>query len=208
MKDYQNFRCPYDSKEKIWQLAEDFRATWWPENTIPVDMETIVEKRIKLSIEPHPNLFMDHDIDAFLKSDATGIVVDLNHYMEERFRKRMRFSYAHEIGHYQLHRGLYADLEITTIDDWRLFISSVPDREYRFVEWQANEFAGRLLVPRNMLVEQIGSVKTTLAKNGRIDLLKRDPGMVLESVSTYIAKPFDVSAEVIKIRVERESLWP
>ena len=120
----------------------------------------------------------------------------------------MRFSYAHEIGHYQLHRGLYADLAITTIDDWQLFISSVPDREYRFIEWQANEFAGRLLVPRNMLVEQIGSVKTTLAKNGRIDLLKRDPGMVLESVSTYIAKPFDVSAEGIKIRVERESLWP
>ena len=43
MPETSDFECPYIPKEQIWQKAEDFRADFWPEDTLPVDMEKIVQ---------------------------------------------------------------------------------------------------------------------------------------------------------------------
>ena len=69
MEDYSKFKCPYLGKREIWQIAENFRAKFWPENTLPVDIESIVEKRLKLNIEPEPGLLNESDIDAYLRID-------------------------------------------------------------------------------------------------------------------------------------------
>lgn len=52
MQDISDFRCPYISKEDIWQEAEYFRGEFWPEGALPVNIETVVENRLKLNIEP------------------------------------------------------------------------------------------------------------------------------------------------------------
>lgn len=51
MEDYSNFKCPYIDKREIWQGAEKFRDEFWPQNTLPIDIESIVEKRLKLNAE-------------------------------------------------------------------------------------------------------------------------------------------------------------
>ena len=33
MEDYSEFKCPYLEKREIWQIAENFRAKFWPEST-------------------------------------------------------------------------------------------------------------------------------------------------------------------------------
>ena len=85
--------------------------------------------------------------------DLTGIVVDHDFYMNEKFANRIRFSFAHELGHYFHHKEYYSRAGFVSAKDWKNFIINIPESEYRNFEWQANEFAGRLLVPHAELVE-------------------------------------------------------
>ncbi|MBW1739179.1 MAG: hypothetical protein JRJ69_17020 [Deltaproteobacteria bacterium] len=91
MQEISDFKCPYIPKEVIWQEAENFRAEFWPEDSLPVDIEAIVEKRLKLNIQPEHDLLSELDIDAYLRVDLTGIIVDYNCYMKEKFINRLRF---------------------------------------------------------------------------------------------------------------------
>jgi hypothetical protein len=44
--------CKWIPKEVLWQTVRSFPEEYWPENTLPVDMEKIVEQRLRLNIEP------------------------------------------------------------------------------------------------------------------------------------------------------------
>lgn len=208
MGDYSKFKCPYIEKIEIWQRAENFRAEFWPESPLPVDIESIVEKKLKLNIEPEHDLLSESDIDAYLRIDLTGIVVDYRCFMEERFINRLRFSYGHELGHLFLHKEIYKTFAIRKSSDWKEFMLNIPEREYKFFEYQANEFAGRVLVPHNRLLFELEICLNKIQKIGLLDYLASDPGMVLSSISPTLCKPFGVSDQVIERRVEREELWP
>lgn len=208
MQDISNFKCPYIDKRDIWKTAEKFRAEFWPEQTLPIDIESIVEKRLKLNIEPEHGLFDELDIDAYLKKDLTGIVVDYKRYMDERFINRLRFSFAHELGHLILHKDLYTQFPIDTFEEWRHFILDIPDREYGFVEYQANEFAGRVLVPKEVLISEIDKCFQIIQETGLMDYLTTNPYAVLSSISRTLCRPFGVSDKVIELRAYREELWP
>jgi hypothetical protein len=208
MGDYSKFKCPYIEKREIWQSAENFRAEFWPANPLPVDIESIVEKKLKLNIEPEHDLLSESDIDAYLRIDLTGIVVDYRCFMEERFINRLRFSYSHELGHLFLHKEIYKTFVIRKSSDWKEFMLNIPEREYKFFEYQANEFAGRVLVPHNRLLFELEICLNKIQKIGLLDYLASDPGMVLSSISPTLCKPFGVSDQVIERRVEREELWP
>lgn len=206
-----DFKCQWIDKEDIWERADKFRAEYWPEQSLPVNIEQIVEFRLKLDIVPLHNLQSDNDMDACLKLDLSGIVVDYDRYMNTRYANRMRFSFAHEIGHFLLHKHIYNDYkrQIVSPEEWKSFIVEMSDIEYRSFEWQANEFAGRLLVPVEGL-DSILSEACTMLKNDKklTDYLARDPDAVLSRISPQLCKPFGVSEEAIEKRVKREGLWP
>lgn len=208
MEEIPSFRCPYIDKYEIWEIAEKFRTNFWAENKLPVDIEQVVEKRLKLNIEPEHGLLSDYDIDAYLRFDLTGIVVDYVRYMDERFINRLRFSFAHELGHLFLHKDIYSKFGLRDSKAWKTFMRYIPDREYKFFEYQANEFAGRVLVPVDRLSSELEKCLKLIKKNGLLDLLGTDPDAVLASISTSICKPFGVSDQVIERRVDREGLWP
>jgi len=148
------------------------------------------------------------EMDAYLNMNLSTIFVDYDFYMNEKFSNRLRFSFAHEIGHFILHKEIFAEFEIRTVEDWKNFILNIPDYEYSSFEWQANEFAGRLLVPHADLVLTIEQTAKVIKEKNLINYLENDPDAVLSSISPMICKPFGVSADVIKRRVEREGLWP
>ena len=143
-----------------------------------------------------------------MKRDLSGIVVDYDCYMNDKFANRMRFSFAHELGHFFLHKDLYTKLGIDSPEDWKDFILNVPENEYRSFEWQANEFAGRLFVPYPELETEMEKVGEILKESNLIAFLKMDPDAVLSRVSPMLCQPFGVSTEVIEKRVKREGLWP
>jgi len=208
MQDISKFKCPYIEKREIWQSAETFRKEFWPENSLPVDIEKIVWKILKLNIEPEHGLLSEYDIDAYLKSDLTGIVVDYTRYMDERFINRLRFSFAHELGHLFLHKEIYEQFGIQDTATWKEFMLNITEKEYKFFEYQANEFAGRVLVPRERLIHELEKCLITIKETGLLDLLAQDPYLMLTSISPTLCKPFGVSDQVIERRVDREELWP
>ncbi len=208
MVDISNFRCPYINKRKIWNAAENFRNEQWSENTLPIDIEKIVENCLGLNIEPERGLYNEYDIDAYLRTDLTGIVVDYTQYMDERFINRLRFSFAHELGHLFLHKEIYATFGIQDTNSWKHFMQNIPEKEYNFFEYQANEFAGRVLVPKERLIQELEKCLTLLKKAGQLELLATDPNAVLARFSPMLCKPFGVSDQVVERRVDREGLWP
>jgi hypothetical protein len=195
-------------KEELWEIVDEFARKYWPEGTVPVDTEMVVEQRLGLNIEPMHSLLKDLDVDALLRRDLTGIIVDYECYMEEKFRNRVRFSFAHEIGHYILHKDIIQQIGISTCDEWKKYVLELLEKEYRGYEWQANEFAGRLLVPRKILEKEIRKTLEVFDGGELIEHLKTDPEVVLAVISLSLAQPFGVSEEVIERRIEREALWP
>lgn len=208
MQDISKFKCPYIDKHDIWEIADNFRTEVWARGQLPVDIENIIEKRLQLDIEPKHGLLDELDVDAFLKRDMSGIVVDYKCYMDERFINRLRFSFAHEIGHFILHKDLYTQFPIENLEEWKRFILDVPDRQYGFVEYQANEFAGRVLVPRDSLIIELDRCLDNLEEAGLVEYLSTNPEAVLSSISPALCKSFGVSFKVIERRAEREELWP
>lgn len=208
MLEVSNFKCPYIDKRDIWKTAEEFRTNFWPQRELPIDIEGIIEKRLKLNIEPEHGLLEEFDVDAYLKRDLTGIVVDYKCYMDERFTNRLRFSLAHELGHLILHKDLYTQFPIDSLKEWKSFILNLPDREYGFIEYQANEFAGRVLVPKELLTSEVDKCIDQLEEAGLLEYLATNPEAILSSISPSLCKPFGVSDKVIEIRVGREELWP
>jgi Zn-dependent peptidase ImmA (M78 family) len=206
--DYSEFKCKWIDPVSLWNIADETRIKYWPESTLPVNTEEIVEFRLRLNIEPVKYLLSTVDIDAYLKRDLSGIIVDYDCYMNDKFANRMRFSFAHELGHFFLHKDLYIKFDISSPEGWKDFILNVPENEYKSFEWQANEFAGRLLVPYAELKTEVGKAVEILKENNLLTFLEMDSDAVLSRISPMLCKPFGVSTEVIERRVKRERLWP
>jgi len=186
--DYSEFKCKRIEPASLRDVADEARNKYWPEATLPVDAEGIVEFRLRLDIDPIKNLLSTIDVDAYLKRDLSGIVVDYDCYMKDKFANRMRFSFAHELGHFFLHKELYLKFGISSPKEWKDFVLNVPENEYRNFEWQANEFAGRLLVPYPQLEPEMERPVEILKQNDLIPFLKVDPDAVLSRISPMLCK--------------------
>jgi hypothetical protein len=189
-------------------MADQLRKEYWPENILPIDTVTIVELRLKIDVEPVSGLLSALDMDAYLRTNLSGIVVDHDCYMQDKFANRLRFSLAHELGHYFLHKDVYSGLSLVSLEDWKDFILNVPEVEYENFEWQANEFAGRFLVPYSELKSKVGESLEMIKKWNLLEYLQQDPDAVLSRVSPFLRRTFGVSEQVIALRVKREDLWP
>lgn len=203
-------KCKYLTKEEIRNISEEFRHEYWNTDAIPVNVEHIIEHGLQLEVIPAHGIRQFEKIDAYLKSDRSGIVVDIEQYMDVqgRYENRLRFSFAHEIGHYMLHGYIYESFQIDTPQDYLEFVMNFPENEYKSFEWQANEFAGSLLVPRSRLLQEIEIAKERLKAKGLLYLWDTNREQVLVSMSPAVGRVFGVSDEVIERRIYEESdLW-
>jgi Zn-dependent peptidase ImmA (M78 family) len=203
-------KCEYRKIEEIREIVEEFRREYWKSGSVPIDMERIVENGLGLSIIPISGIRNLNKIDAYLSSDLSGIVVDIHQYMDpqNRWENRLRFSFAHEVGHFVLHRHIYAAFNIESPEEYSDFVMNFPEDEYRSFEWQANEFAGSLLVPRQRLMQEVLTAKEKLGQKKLQHLWDENREQVLISMSPLLGRIFGVSVEVMERRLEKEKdLW-
>ena len=104
--DYTKINVPFLSNLEIKNKADLFRRKFW-NDSVPIDMEDIVELKLEMEIIPLKSLQTLFGIDALITSDWRSIYIDYDRYVDERYQNRLRFSLAHEIGHFVLHKGIY-----------------------------------------------------------------------------------------------------
>jgi Zn-dependent peptidase ImmA (M78 family) len=167
-----------------------------------VDIELIAERNLKLLIIPIPNLRYLAHTEAYLAGNLMEIAYDpiMNDV-------RTRFSIAHEIGHLILHADVLRKLRPDSIEERKEMQITLPEALLGRAEYQAREFAGRLLVPANKLMETLTNLKPLIEQAKRIAPDLELP-VIKELVSPKLARKFFVSDEVILRRMDAEGISP
>lgn len=199
-----SFKGPYISKDELRLRAEQFLAEHHPQRTIPVPIEWIIESRFGMDIVPVPGLQKAFDVVAFVTKDLREIRVD--EYVYSHRPNRYRFSLAHELAHRILHPELWEEFDFRDIHSWkRLVTESLPEREYAFIEFHANFFAGLILVPPEELRAQFNECLDEVRQAG-IDPSDEATG-ARRIIEMRIGRHFQVSSEVVHRRIEADDLW-
>lgn len=201
----EDFRAPYITREQAWAQADSFRARCWPAGTIPIEVEEMLIP-VGLRLDYRKLKHIGETV-ALLSGDLKLIHVDTEQYMNDRLQNRVRFSIAHELGHFVLHPHIYRNIGYSTVEEWIDFIERVPAKEYGFVEYQAYEFAGRLLVPVEQLRLHFQSA-VSAAQQAGFAAWDKAGDAARDYIATAIAPEFGVSGDVIEKRILREGLWP
>lgn len=100
---------------------------------------------------------------------------------------------------------------INSIADWKKFIKYVNGVKYSGMEWQADAFAGLVLVPTEILRGYFSKELLNFLPQIRRVQSRGIPRHVyldyfIDVISDILAKRFNVSRKTVTIRVERESL--
>lgn len=189
--------APFKKHDHIREIAENFLKEYHLKDSFPTPIEEIVEFKLKLDIIPIPGLHKAFDIDGFLSSDRKSISVDDGIYQSRL--GRYRFTLAHEVGHFILHKDLYEKQKFKTADDWKEFIKRFPEKQYNWFEWQAYEFAGLVLVPSHHLERRLKLHSKKIRSLGI-----KDDEVVLDRAIEFLGEDFVVSRDVIYRRLRRE----
>jgi Zn-dependent peptidase ImmA (M78 family) len=120
---------------------------------------------------------------------------------QNHWANRLRFSLAHEVDHFVLHKHIYSTFNVESPEEYLEFVMNFPEEEYRSFEWQANEVAGSLLVPRTRLITEILSGKERLSQQGLSCLWDENREQVLMSMSPMLGRVFGVSDDVMERRI-------
>jgi len=189
---------PYKNHDHIEKVAADFLHKYHPKDTYPTPIEEIVEFKLGIDIIPIPGLHEIIEIDGFISSDLSNISVD--EYVYKHRQGRYRFTLAHEVGHAIMHEGVYKHREFNTTGEWRDFMETFPENQWSWLEWQANQFAGLVLVPKHHLEKR---VKYHSKQINALGIKNEDVAM--DRIVELLAQDFVVSRDVILRRINKES---
>lgn len=198
------------SKDNIRSLSQDFSSKYNPEQIIPVPIDLIIEAKFNIDIVPMANLKDQLDNDGFISSDFTTIYVDQDVYFN--LETRYRFSLAHEIGHLWLHRDIYAGLKHKTVDEWKKAYRAIDDKDYNWMEIQAHNFAGFVLVPDYALELRFKSLLQGLQSHiqeVRNNKYPRDLYLeyVVGNLARKLAPTFNVSPSCMETRIRNDARY-
>ena len=207
---YDPVEVPWLNPAEIASRAGDFLRAAHSAATIPIPVELIVERE-GLDIVPVPSLRAAYDLDGGTSLDCKRIFVDS--YLADAYETRYRFTLAHELGHVILHRDLFRELanRVTSTAEWLAAHADLSDMRGGSLEWQANCFAGHLLVPDHHLRCEFENARQEIGEQIRTAVAQGiDRPMVVdvawESLVMRLAQPFRVSRGVIERRLKFEGI--
>jgi len=158
------------AREKAREIFQEYKANG---GSVPIDVDRLIEKNgIKLvSFDERRS-----SLAGMLLVDRDNVIIVVN---ANTSQKRQRFTKAHELGHYLLHKN--PDDPIFHRDERS---SQGTDR----VEIDANTFAAELLMP----AEEV----RTRAATVNVDLF-------VDNIVEELAEEFDVSLQAMSIRLQQ-----
>lgn len=176
--------------------ANEFLQKFNPSGILPVPIEEIVELQMHIALVVIPGIKDLLGIDAFISSDFSQITID--EYAYENYTERTKFSIAHEIGHLIMHAEWYKNHGPKNLDDYQTFHERISTETYKYLETQANTFAGLVLVPTTPLTTLL---RTKLGRNPENEELS-----ILLPIFQELLEVFNVSGEMLLYRMQKEKL--
>jgi hypothetical protein len=197
--------------EHVWNKIEELRGEFdlLKDDRTPIDVFTFLEVDLGLDPIPFDDLVTKYRVEAAIKADFTGIYLDAEQYalMErgpEWKLNRLRFTVAHELAHYFLHQDLPQEANFASLPDFARWTANYGGRKYS-AEQEANEFAGRLLVPETRLgalFDEFADPAEKLMPNFM------ESGQFRDKFAESVAPRFGVNQQVVAIRLDRDGIWP
>jgi len=140
----------------------------------PVPVERIAEREgLDIRLAPY-----EGDLSGALVRTERDAYIGVNSHHHPN---RQRFTVAHELAHYFLHKGLRLHVDKNIWVNWR------DDESSKAVQWeeiQANHFAAELLMPTAFLIRDINKIR-------RID----------DHTVQFLARKYRVSTQAMDIRL-------
>jgi hypothetical protein len=192
-------KAPYLPYDEIESIAKSFLKNHHPDFELPIPIEHIIEFGLDLHIIPMPDLYKIFNQNGFLSADRTAIYID--EYQYDNFVEKYRFTLAHEVGHYVMHKTLYENLKLSSVEEYIDFLKSIPRKELFWLESQGDSFAGHLLVPTKKLEELCVNLIEANKNNFSNGY---HPSIAFWSyASNELAEIFEVNPKVVEIRIDK-----
>ena len=202
-------RVDFLENEAVWRSADALRnaVELQGHNVPPIDVMYVVDVQLRFDVIEIDGLFDDIGMDAAIVPTGKTLYIDrnsLDQWEQKKgwIEKRLRFTVAHELGHYSLHPEYLSDYEFGDVAEFKRVMRTHGNN--RRLEEQANEFAGRFLIPPDILRLEYDALCTGLTA-ANLDW-RAVPGM-REHFAKKIAPRFGVNAQVIETRLDHEGLW-
>lgn len=169
------------SRRHIQQVADSLLGD---DPKLPINIDKIIKSQ-GLKLVPY-----DEDgVSGILMIEQNNTTIG---YAKHESPRRQRFTKAHELGHFMLHRGgnLFIDKDFKTM----MYRPSagVPSSEWQ--EWEANEFAACILMPEELVKEEVKKIQIDYADDSDNSWIEQ------------LAEKFNVSVSAMSIRMSRLGL--
>lgn len=154
---------------------------------LPIDIKEIINYlNIKFNNKPD---FKKIKLDGMISIKNQEPEIWINP-MKTSMQERIRFTLAHELGHFMLHIAPDNDLtKDRSIEDPEIAYNR--DDNWNHIEMEANNFASQLLMPSSMITEE---TKKILSKNSNF---------TKDEIIENLASIFDVSKLAMKFRLKK-----
>jgi len=193
--------------DEIRNLASEFRRRHSADEEV-CDIEHVVEFRLGMHIIPCPELHHLWGISGYLTSDLTAIVVDENCLLYHE--PTLRYTLAHEVAHLELHADLWEALHYGTPQQFiDVTTSAMSDEQYKGVEWQANAFAGLVLLPGERLrpvFEREAEAVRRASSSVEIEDHQTKFDVCLDVLCQNVGEHFVVHPVVVGVRADYDGL--
>jgi hypothetical protein len=180
----------------------------------PIPVEEIIESHLQLDygFDDLSKLLNTQDVlgATWIKLKKICIDQSLDPSVDSGVLGRYRFTAAHEIGHWQLHRSQILEKEqnlFETKEKPAIVCRKVSAKQP--IEIQADRFAGYLLMPKDIVQnewkDRFGSLEPYIAVDEISDLNARfgqtQDNQPTVKIAKYLSKIFNVSGQAMQIRL-------
>lgn len=171
----------------------------------PLDVEEIAEFDLGMEIRLCAGVLEDFGSPAQIAPGDKRPIITVDAEQYRQHTSFYRYSVAHEIGHYVLHREWLEKVWqlIGSVEDWQRVILNQSEDDYQWMEGQAEEFASYLLAPEEVfepfLATQVSKIESV------------DVPLQSEDILPYLANPvgefFGMSNSAAQARIRKSPQW-
>lgn len=197
-------------KNQVWDQVERFRNNHPCEelSSLPIDALSLAELVLGLDLIIYDDLLSRFGVEAAITADFSGLYVDAETFNSSNRlpvwkENRLRFTIAHEIGHFVMHQEEFRKNGFKRKEEFVEWSLALRGRKYQ-IEKEANEFAGRLIVPRSKLLEAFATLESKFSDFPRW----RESADIRQQAAELLGQRFGMHTKGMLARFTREDVWP